>query len=263
MMLLTASFQADSTFWEKILFFLQKYGATFLSGAGWTLWLALSGTIVGCVIGLAVGIIQTIPAAPGDGAGRRVLTGLLKVVTNIYVEIFRSTPMIVQSMVVYYGSMALFNLNMTPLFAGFLVVSINTGAYMAETVRGGIDSIDPGQTEGAKSIGMNHVQTMYHVILPQTIRNILPQIGNNLVINIKDTSVLNVISVTELYFVAKSIASTYYQFFVVFSIACAIYFVLCFVTTRLLRLLEKKLDGPENYRIAGTESARRIGTERE
>lgn len=93
--------------------------------------------------------------------------------------------------------MQLFNINMSPLTAGFLVVSINTGAYMAETVRGGIDSIDKGQVEAAKAIGMTHWQTMVSVIMPQTIRNILPQIGNNLIINIKDTSVLNVISVTE------------------------------------------------------------------
>lgn len=121
-----------------------------------------------------------------------------------------------------------FEIDMSAMFAGFLVVSVNTGAYMAETVRGGISSIDIGQTEAAKAIGMNHYQTMKHVILPQALRNIMPQIGNNLIINIKDTSVLNVISVTELYFVSKSAAGVYYKYFEVFFITCVIYFIMTF-----------------------------------
>ena len=110
-----------------------------------------------------------------------------------YVEFFRGTPMMVQAMFIYYGSAYLFNINMSMWFAAFFVVSINTGAYMAETVRGGILSIDEGQTEAAKAIGMTHVQTMMSVILPQALRNIMPQIGNNLIINIKDTCVLSII----------------------------------------------------------------------
>ena len=119
--------------------------------------------------------------------------------------------MIVQAMVVYYGAMSLFDIDMSAMFAGFLVVSINTGAYMAETVRGGIESIDEGQREAAVAIGMDHFQTMRYVVLPQALRNIMPQIGNNLIINIKDTSVLNVISVTELYFASKSAAGVLLQ----------------------------------------------------
>ena len=87
-------------------------------------------------------------------------------------------------MFIYYGSSVLFDINMSPMFAAYFIVSINTGAYMAETVRGGILSIDPGQTEGAKAIGMTHFQTMVNVIMPQALRNIMPQIGNNLIINI-------------------------------------------------------------------------------
>ena len=158
-------------------------------------------------------------------------------VLNAYVELFRGTPMIVQAMVVYYGAMSMFNIDMSPMFAGFLVVSINTGAYMAETVRGGIESIDPGQREAAVAIGMDHFQTMRCVILPQALRNIMPQIGNNLIINIKDTSVLNVISVTELYFASKSAAGVYYRYFEIFFITCVIYFIMTFTASRPIESL--------------------------
>ena len=143
--------------------------------------------------------------------------------------------------------MSLFDIDMSPLLAGFLVVSINTGAYMAETVRGGIFSVDEGQTEAAKAIGMTHFQTMYNVVLPQALRNIMPQIGNNLIINIKDTSVLNVISVTELYFASKSAAGVYYKYFEVFFITCVIYFILTFTVSRILRWLENRMDGEDIY----------------
>ena len=127
-----------------------------------------------------------------------------------YVEFFRGTPMMVQAMFIYYGSAYLFNINMSMWFAAFFVVSINTGAYMAETVRGGILSVDEGQTEAAKAIGMTHVQTMMNVILPQALRNIMPQIGNNLIINIKDTCVLSIIGIVELFYTTKGVAGAYY-----------------------------------------------------
>ena len=119
--------------------------------------------------------------------------GILKVINvilSIYIEIFRGTPMIVQAMVIYYGSALAFGYNMDPIGAAIFIVSINTGAYMAEIVRGGIVSVDKGQFEAAQAIGMNHFQTMFNVVLPQVIRNILPATGNEFVINIKDTSVL-------------------------------------------------------------------------
>jgi len=125
---------------------------------------------------------------------------------------------------------------------------------MAEIIRGGIDSIDRGQTEAAQAIGMNHVKTMIYVILPQAIRNILPATGNELVVNIKDTSVLNVISVTELFFMSKSAAGTYLRYFEVFFVTSVIYLILTLTVTRLLRLLEKKLDGPDSYTIMGSQT---------
>ncbi|MDU4959342.1 MAG: amino acid ABC transporter permease [Sporomusaceae bacterium] len=237
------------TFFEWVYFLLQQYGVLFVKGAAVTLLLAVAGTAIGCAIGLVVGILQTIPANPKDNWLKRSLNRCVRAVLAAYVELFRGTPMIVQAMVVYYGSMQLYDIDMSPLFAGFLVVSVNTGAYMAETVRGGILSIDAGQKEAAKAIGMNHFQLMAYVILPQALRNIMPQIGNNLIINIKDTSVLNVISVTELYFLSKSAAGAYYRYFEVFFITCAIYFIMTFTVSRLLLWIEKRMDGPDNYAL--------------
>lgn len=125
---------------------------------------------------------------------------------------------------------------------------------MAETVRGGILSIDPGQTEGAKAIGMNHVQTMLYVIMPQALRNIMPQIGNNLIINIKDTCVLSIIGTVELFYTTKGVAGAKYLYFESFAIAMVMYFILTFTCSRILRFWESKLDGPDNYDLATTDT---------
>lgn len=239
------------TFMDWMLFLWQKYSSFFLQGCVTTIVLALVGTFFGCVIGLLVGILRTISKpAPDANIVKKLLYKLLQFFLLAYIEVFRGTPMMVQAMVVFYGSMQLFNINISPLTAGFLVVSINTGAYMAETVRGGIDSIDKGQVEAAKAIGMTHWQTMVSVIMPQTIRNILPQIGNNLIINIKDTSVLNVISVTELYFNGKSAAGVYYRYFETYIIISILYFIMTFACARLLRWVEHKIDGSGFYKLA-------------
>lgn len=158
-----------------------------------------------------------------------------------YVEIFRGTPMMVQAILIYYGIPYLFGIDTKVMFTAFLVVSVNTGAYLSEVVRGGINSIDEGQFEACKAIGMTHSQTMINVVLPQTIKNIIPSIGNEFVINIKDTSVLSVISVTELFFIGRSIGGTTYKYFQTYIIIAIIYFILTFTITRILRLVEKKM----------------------
>ena len=242
-----------TTFFGWVGFILDKYGTLFLSGVGVTLLVAITGTVIGFVIGLLVAILRTIPVAPRDPWYRRVPLKVLSGLLNVYIEVFRGTPMIVQAMVIYYG---LFSVGVQlPLTqAAILIVSINTGAYMAEIVRGGIISIDRGQTEAARSIGMTHWQTMVTVVLPQAVRNIMPSIGNEFVVNIKDSSVLNVISVNELFFMSKSAAGTYLRYFEVFFITACIYLVLTFTVTRLLRLLERKMDGKTNYIIYGSQS---------
>ena len=238
------------SYWGRIVYILQQYGPSFLKGAGVSMWLALVGTLFGCIIGFVVGIIQTIPEGRNDSLGKRVLVKIIKFIMACYVEFFRGTPMMAQAMFIYFGSSYLFNINMSMWFAAILIVSINTGAYMAETVRGGILSVDSGQTEGAKAIGMTHVQTMTNVILPQALRNIMHQIGNNLIINIKDTCVLSIIGTVELFYTTKGVAGALYTYFEAFTIAMVIYFIMTFTCSRLLRLLEKKMDGPDNYDLA-------------
>lgn len=217
----------------------------FLRGAGVTLLISIIGTIIGSAIGLGIGAVRTIPM-PDHGA-KRIFLKVINAIFSVYIEIFRGTPMIVQAMVIYYGSALAFDIDMNRLYAAIFIVSINTGAYMSEIVRGGIVSIDKGQFEAAQAVGMNHFQAMKNVVLPQVIRNILPATGNEFVINIKDTSVLNVIAVSELFFQTKSIAGNNFRYFESFFVACVLYFIMTFTVTRILRYIEKKLDGPENY----------------
>ena len=214
-------------FWGWVVYLLRQYGSSFLRGAGTTMLIAVISTAVGCLIGFGVGIVQTTPTDKAHPV-KYFLMKLVRFLLDAYVEIFRGTPMMVQAMFIYYGLAQLFNIHLGTMEAALYIVSINTGAYMAETVRGGILSIDPGQTEGAKAIGMTHVQTMNAVILPQALRNIMPQIGNNLIINIKDTCVLSVIGTVELFFATKSVAGAMYTYFEAFTITMVIYFVLTF-----------------------------------
>ncbi|MBO4432939.1 MAG: amino acid ABC transporter permease [Clostridia bacterium] len=230
-----------------------KYGTQILSGIGNTVLISIIGTLAGLLIGLLNGVIRTIPKTK-----RAFTRGVMRVVNWIisaYVEVFRGTPMMVQAMIIYWGYAYMNGGASLPLIpAGIVIVSINTGAYITEIVRGGIIAVDRGQFEGAMSIGMSHFSTMIHIIIPQVMRNILPAVSNEFVVNIKDTSVLNVIGVTELYFYAASAAKNSYKIFASYLIACAIYFCLTFTITRILRLIEKKIEGKANYSIFGSQS---------
>ena len=237
-------------FFGWVAYILNEYGSMLLSGAWKTMVIAVISTAIGCVIGFAVGIVQTIPTNRQENPVHWAVVGFFKALLNAYVEIFRGTPMMVQAAFIYYGAAMLFDIHMGTWTAALFIVSINTGAYMAETVRGGILSIDPGQTEGAMAIGMNHMQIMTNVILPQALRNIMPQIGNNLIINIKDTCVLSIISVVELFYNVKSIVGATYAFFPAYSIAMVIYFILTFTCSRILRVIEDRMAGPDSYDLA-------------
>lgn len=241
------------SFWGGVAFIAEKYGGLFLSGALNTLLLAIVGTIVGFLIGLLIAVLRTIPVRPTDPFLKRAGLKLLRGFFIGYIEVFRSTPMMVQAMVIYYGVFSAVPAEYA-LYVGMFIISVNTGAYMAEIVRGGVISVDHGQTEGALSIGMTHWQTMTSVVLPQAIRNIMPSIGNEFVVNIKDSSVLSVISVAEVFFTTRSAAGTYMRFFEASVIACAVYFVMTFTITRLLLFFEKRMDGPKNYTIHGSQT---------
>lgn len=241
------------TFLQDVVSIFKDYYPQLLKGVGNTLLLALTGTVIGLVIGLLTGIIRTTPFSKNPVI--RTLHKIVNAIISIYVEIFRGTPMMVQAMVIYWGyAFATDGQTLALIPSGILIVSINTGAYMAEIVRGGIISIDKGQFEGAMSIGMTHTQTMFKVIIPQVMRNILPSVSNEFVINIKDTSVLNVIGVAELYYFAGVITKENYKMFQTYLVICIIYFILTFAVTRLLRLLEKKLSGSKSYTVFGSQT---------
>ncbi len=236
---------ADSNVLQWLLFMLFKYIRMFIEGAGITLYVAVLGTIGGYLLGLLVGVTQDATS----GKGRGVLGAALSAIATLYVELFRGTPMIVQGMIIYYG-LRQGGIEISSIAAGTLVMMLNTGAYMAETVRGGINAIASGQREGALAMGVSRTGTMLHVILPQAIKNIIPEMCNTFLTNLKMTSVLNVIGVSELFYMAKTAGGTYYKYFEAYLAIALIYLVLCFVSSRLIALLEKKLQGKSDYVLA-------------
>ena len=236
-----------------------NYGSAYWSGIQNTIILAVVATVIGCIIGLVCGILNTIPISPRGNAVKRFFLRLIRIVVRIYVEVFRGTPMVLQAVFIYYGlpyftdGQVAFSGNSGIWLASIIVVSINTGAYMAESVRGGIISIDPGQTEGAKAIGMTHVQTMLHVILPQAIRNILPQIGNNFIINVKDTSVMFIIGFPDFFSAHRAAVGASYLYFPSAVVEMAGYLTMTLIASFLLRWLEKRMDGSSDYKLAQTD----------
>ena len=239
-----------------------KYHEMYLDGIANTLILAVVATAIGCIIGFVCGILQTIPYTKSDSVAKRFFLKLIRVLVRVYVEVFRGTPMILQAVFIFFGlpyftDNALQFTNMWTV--SILVVSINTGAYMAESVRGGIISVDPGQTEGAKAIGMNHFQTMLYVILPQALRNILPQIGNNFIINIKDTSVMFIIGFTEFFATHKAVVGASYRYFPSAAIEMIGYLTMTLLASFILRYVEKKMDGSSSYDLAQADALTMAG----
>ena len=233
-----------------------KYGASYLTGMRNTLILALTATAIGCVIGFLCGVLNTIPCAPGDSPVKKFFLKLIRAIVRIYVEVFRGTPMVLQAVFLYYG-LPYFT-NGAQRFdniwaAAILVVSTNTGPYMAESVRGGIISVDPGQTEGAKAIGMTHVQTMLNVILPQALRNIMPQIGNNFIINVKDTSVMFIIGFPDFFSAHRAAVGASYLYFPSATVEMIGYLTMTLIASFLLRWLEKRMDGKGDYELVAVD----------
>lgn len=235
----------------------ENYWSGYLGGIWNTLILALVATVIGCVIGLVCGILNTIPYAKTDAPAKRFLLKLVRAVVRIYVEVFRGTPMVLQAVFIYYGLPYFTSNSMrwsSVWAAAIVIVSINTGAYMAESVRGGIISIDPGQTEGAKAIGMTHVQTMTSVILPQALRNIMPQIGNNFIINVKDTSVMFIISFTEFFSFHRQVVGVNNMYFPSAAIEMIGYLTMTLAASFLLRWMERRMDGSDSYDLVQGDS---------
>lgn len=238
-----------TSFFGWLVFILEKYHASYLQGLITTLETSLLGTVLGCLLGFVIGLIQASKVQKRTNPVMKALIYGLKAIAKVYVTVFRGTPMMVQAMVIFYGLSQAWGVNMPAFQAAILIISLNTGSYMAETVRGGINSIDPGQVEGAEALGMGYVTLMYHIILPQTFKVIAPQLGNTFVANIKDTSVLNVISVTELYYVTQVAASTYFRMFESYTITALIYLTLTLLFNFIFKMIEAFLAGKESYEV--------------
>jgi putative lysine transport system permease protein len=227
-------------FFQNIADVLSKYGSSLMLGVRTTLLVSITGTVFGLLLGLLVGGLRAVKLDYTAGLPARIIKKIFDTIAAIYIAVFRGTPMMVQALFLYY---ALLNvLHWDNLTAAIFVISINTGAYMAEIIRSGIQAVDPGQTEAARSLGMSNAQTMMSVILPQAVKNAFPAIGNELIVNIKDSSVLMIISITELMFQAKSIAGSTFHFTETYFIEAMIYLVLTGIATIILNAIEKHMN---------------------
>ena len=225
----------------KCIEILSRYYQSFLLGIRTTLIVSISGTLIGLVIGLLVGGVRAIRLDKTAARSKVIIKKIVDLIAKIYIEVFRGTPMMVQAVFIYY--LVYTNIiRWDKMVAAIFVISINTGAYMAEIVRSGIQAVDVGQNEAARSLGMSSMQTMMDVILPQAIRNAFPAIGNELIVNIKDSSVLMIISITELMFQSNSIAGTTYRFTETYFVTAAIYLMLTSISSFILNRIERKLN---------------------
>lgn len=228
---------------DNILKIVREYASQFIDGLKVTIILAVLGTIFGLLIALVFSILRTIKINKNDFILIKVLKYIGYGFVKVYVTVFRGTPMIVQAVIFYYS----FNdmgFTWSPFAAGLFTVSLNTAAYLTEVLRSGIDSVDKGQYEAARSIGLSSVKTFIYIIFPQAIKNSFASIGNELIVNIKDTSVLSVISVVDLFTVSDSAAGTYFMYVEAMLVAALLYLLLTIITSKLLQIIEKRIGVP-------------------
>ena len=227
-----------------------KYGNSYLTGIQNTLILALAATAIGCIIGFACGILNTIPCSKNDPLPKRILLKLVRIIVRVYVEVFRGTPMVLQAVFIYYGLPYFTDnaLKFTNMWvAALVVVSVNTGAYMAEIVRGGLASVPAGQYEAAHSQGFSAPQMYLYIILPQALRNMVPALLSQFVTTIKDTSYLwGAMALQELMGRGMILMNSYnstVQIFAIFGLMALIYFVVWFTLSQIVRAYQRRLKG--------------------
>lgn len=206
-----------------------EYKQYYLVGIKTTLSISFLALIIGTTLGALLSLLKM----------SRVK--ILRAISSIYIEIVRGTPMIVQIALVYFGSYVIIGVNMDGFLAALIAVSLNSAAYVAEIIRSGIQSIDKGQREASKSLGLSDGQTMRYIILPQAIKNILPALGNEFVTLIKETAVASTIGVADLMQASKIVQSTSYQPFNPLIIVAMIYFIITFTLSQLIGLFERRL----------------------
>lgn len=214
--------------------FVPEYMSYFIDGVKWTILISLIAVFIGVVLGSIICFMKM-------SKFEIFKINPLKLIAIVYVEIIRGTPMILQIMIAYVAFDQLLGLNVQPLTAGIIAVSLNSAAYVSEIIRGGIDAVDKGQLEAARSLGMNYPKAMKLIILPQAIRNILPAIGNEFVTVIKESSMASVIGVGELMYASKVVRGVTYRGFEPLIIAAAFYFVITFSLGRALAYVERRM----------------------
>lgn len=239
---------------EDVIYLLKNFLIFFIDGTISTIILAIFGTVVGLFIGIFLAFGKGIKINKDNPFIIKLLKLPVVIFCNAYSIIIRGTPMMVQAMIFKYGCQYILGVNWNLvfpgrsifngwLFAGLIVITFNTAAYMGEIIRSGLNGVDKGQIEGAKSLGLSPIKTLFLVSLPQALRNSLPTIGNELIVNIKDSSVLNIIGVTELFYQSKVVASEGYKIIAMYVIIAAIYLILTLCATGTLKLIEIKMDG--------------------
>lgn len=233
----------SSTFLNKILYLLQNYYPIILYGLGVTFLLSIVGTIGGFILSLPLTQARLLKIdKKRDSKPIKTLKKSVVLIGNSFVTLMRGTPMIVQAMIIFYG---VASLNIfpwwSPLPAGLIIVTINTTAYISESLRGGISSVGVGQMEAGRSLGLNRRQTMRKIIWPQAIKNSLPNIGNEFVVNLKDTSVLSVIAVVDLFYALRQAAGKTLAYVEAFSIAAVIYLIITIGSNYFIKYLEKRV----------------------
>ncbi len=235
-------------FWERIAYLFENYGVTFGNGVCSTLILAIFGTFVGLFLGILLALVRNIEYKEADRKITRIIKRFAKTIVSCYINFFRGTPMMVQAMIFFFAIPVWTSITGAWIFNGYMVcglivITINTAAYMAEIVRSGLNGIDKGQIEAARSTGMSYFQTMFTIVMPQALKNSLPTILNEYIVNVKDSSVLNVIGLTELY-ASVSIATNKNYFKVEgYVIIAVIYLILTLIATFIVKLISMKLDG--------------------
>mgnify|MGYP001062631853 CR=1 FL=1 len=230
-----------SDFLGGLSYILRTNYKLYLEGASFTLIIAVTGTLFGLFVAMLIIIFRIQERDPRDNKWNIIFKRISVILSTSYVEFFRGTPMMVQAAIFYYG-LAMIGIRMPIIVAGIIVVSLNTAAYLTEVLRSGINAIDPGQMEAARAIGLSRGQAYRHIIFPQVIKNMVPAIGNELVVNIKDTAVLSVIGVSELFYMAKSVAGTHYRYTESFVLVAIVYLIIVLITTRLLTLIVKVIN---------------------
>jgi polar amino acid transport system permease protein len=219
-------------FYEK--FFEQGGYNNFLLGLSNTAIIAVFGLFIGFLIGCVIATIKLIPS-------KHPAMSVLKKVCDVYVAVFRGTPMVVQLLLMHFALFPALGLMIDSVLEAVIIFGMNSGAYMAEVLRGGINAVDNGQMEAGRSLGFGFGQTMLRIVLPQAIKNILPTLGNEFIALIKETSVVSFIAVMDVTKALKSIAESTYEYFVPYIVLAIVYLVLVLLITWLIQIMEKRL----------------------